>query len=131
MITLNNPFMTTPAKASLGTGLALALRLFLLLPAICLLWPSASPAATSPILPASVLTYHNDNFRTGQNTNEAILTPTNVGSTNFARLFSQAVDGVVFAQPLVAANVAIPGRGVHNVVFIATEHDSVYAFDAD
>lgn len=102
---------------------------FLLLSAF-LLW-SNTQAATPPILPVSVLTYHNDNFRTGQNTNEAILTPANVATTNFARLFSQPVDGVVFAEPLVVANLSIPGRGVRNVLFIATEHDSVYAFDAD
>ena len=79
----------------------------------------------------AVLTYHNSNARTGQNTNEMILTPANVSSTNFGLLFNYPVDGQVFGQPLVMTNVAILSRRVHNVLFVATEHDSVYAFDAD
>ena len=78
----------------------------------------------------SVTTYHNDNARTGQNTQETILTPANVNSRQFGMLFTVPVDGVVYAQPLYLAGVTIAG-GTHNVAYVATEHDSVYAIDAD
>jgi len=78
-----------------------------------------------------VVTYHYDNLRTGQNVNETILTPANVNSTKFGKLGSFTVDGRVDAQPLYLSAVAIPGIGAKNVLYVATEHDSVYAFDAD
>ena len=80
------------------------------------------------IAQVSVTTYHNDNSRTGQNTQETVLTPAAL-KNGFGKLFSVAVNGQVYAQPLVLSNVSI-GGGTHNVVYVATENDSVYAFDA-
>jgi hypothetical protein len=77
------------------------------------------------------ITQHNDISRTGQNLNEAILTPALVRSPGaFGKLFAQQVDGYIYAQPLYVQGVTINGA-VHNVVYVATEGDSVYAFDAD
>ncbi len=79
---------------------------------------------------AGVYTYHNDLARDGANTREYGLTPTSVGTLTFGKLSSCAVDGAVYAQPLWVSNLATNG-GTHNVVFVASQHDSLYAFDAD
>jgi uncharacterized repeat protein (TIGR01451 family) len=80
---------------------------------------------------AGVFTHHNDNQRTGQNLNESVLTLSNVNSASFGKLAGFTIDGIAHASPLYAASVNIPGVGLRNVVYVATEHDSVYAFDAD
>jgi PQQ-like domain len=77
----------------------------------------------------NVTTYHNDNLRTGQNTSETTLNDSYVAGPSFARIFQTTVDGQIYAQPLVLSSVSI-GGGTHNVVYVATENDSVYAFDA-
>jgi hypothetical protein len=79
----------------------------------------------------SVTTYHNSLDRSGQNLKETILTPANVNPAQFGKIFTRQLDGSVYAQPLYMPSVNIPGKGIHNVVFVATEGDSVYAFDAD
>jgi hypothetical protein len=80
---------------------------------------------------AQVLTSQYDNARTGANLHETVLIPQNVNAGQFGKLFSFPVDGDVYAQPLYVASVEVPGKGKRNLIFIVTEHDSVYAFDAD
>ncbi|HTC94519.1 MAG TPA: Ig-like domain-containing protein [Terriglobales bacterium] len=80
---------------------------------------------------ASVLTFHNDGQRTGLNPNESVLSPANVNPATFGKLFSYPVDGQLYAQPLYVPGLANIAGATHNVVFAATEHNTVYAFDAD
>src|SRR5262249_28409017 len=76
-------------------------------------------------------THHNDHARTGQNLVETVLTPANVRPATFGKLFSYQLDGAVYASPLYVAGVTMPIAGLRNVVYVATQHDSVYALDAD
>lgn len=78
-----------------------------------------------------VTTWHYDNQRTSQNITESLLTPQNVNTQTFGKLFTQPVDGIIAGHPLYLPALSILGKGTYNVVFVATMHDSVYAFDAD
>ncbi len=81
--------------------------------------------------PVSVLTWRYDLTHSGANTSETVLTPANVNVNSFGKLFAQTVDGSVYAQPLYVPGLAMSDGQIHNVLFIATENDSIYAFDAD
>ena len=108
---------TLTASNSLGTTNSL--------PAILTVLPPPNPSALN------VLTYHNDNTRQGANTNEVLLTLANVNVSTFGRLLAYPTDGLIIAQPLYVSGLVIPGQGTHDAVIVATENDSVYAFDAD
>src|SRR2546430_5004460 len=82
------------------------------------------------MLSVNVTTWHNDLTRQGLNTNETVLTPANVNSGTFGKLFSYAVTGQIYAEPLYVSNLNMGALGTHNVVFVATENNDVYAFDA-
>ncbi len=96
-------------------------------------WDDITVASSNGTLVSgpNVLTYHNDQARTGQNTGESLLTPSNVASSTFGKLFTRPVDGYVLAQPLYVNGQFVSGSGFHNVVVAATEEDSVYLFDGD
>ena len=101
-------------------------------------WPKAALAAVLLLMStggrrafAQVTTSQYDNARTGANVHETRLTPANVNPAQFGKLLTFRVDGDIYAQPLYVPRLEIPGKGIQDVVFVATEHDSVYAFDPE
>jgi hypothetical protein len=89
-------------------------------------------AAGQPQTNITVPTWHNDNWRTGRNARETILTPTSINSpSKFGKMCTAVTDGQIYAQPLVVANVTIHGKSYGNVIYVATQNDSVYAFDGN
>ena len=102
----------------------------LLVPSLLLAQVSAPKQIGASASPINVLTYHNDIGRTGLMPLETILTPANVNSTTFGKVNFLPTDGKVDGEPLYASNVTINGV-IHNVLYVVTEHDSIYAFDAD
>jgi hypothetical protein len=104
--------------------MTLRMRIFLVVSGALLL-------SVTTLAQTSVITQHNDAARTGANLTETILTTTNVNVSEFGKLFERTVDDEIYGQPLHVDGVNIPGVGVRNVVYVATNNDSVYAFDAD
>ena len=92
---------------------------------------SSATLTANAVTGIDVITYHYDNRRTGQNTSESTLTPANVTPSKFGKLGSFNVDGRVDGQPLYLSNVTVPGKGAKNILYVVTEHDTVFAFDAD
>src|SRR5258706_1161355 len=118
-------------RRSLPARIALLSSAFLFLSLLSALIVRREMPVRAALSFKGVLTYHNNNMRTGRNSSEILLTLNNVNSTTFGKLFVIPTDGRVDAQPLYAPNVTIPGKGAHNVLFVATEHGTVYGFDAD
>src|SRR5579863_9146854 len=114
-------FHNSSQNVSRCAVLALAAATFLLVG----LFPGSAWAQVS------VTMERNDASRTGANLNETALTTSNVNVNQFGKLYSYAIDGSLFAQPLYVPSVVIPGQGTHNVVYVATMNDVIYALDAD
>lgn len=91
----------------------------------------SAPVTVVNVAQSAVLTYHNDDARDGAYTQEVTLMPSNVNSSQFGKLVSYAVDGQIYGQPLYVPQLQIPNQGTRDVVFVATQNNSVYAFDAD
>jgi len=102
----------------------------LLIAAILAVTLPAQPKKPAPLPRPQILTAQYNNARTNANLAETILTPRNVNAKQFGKLFVLPVDGDVTAQPLYVPNLPIPGQGIHDVLFVITAHDSIYAFDA-
>jgi hypothetical protein len=120
---------TVPARIVMVSSVILLFSLLASLLAMLILHREISVGAALEF--TGVLTYHNDSLRTGRNTSETTLTLKNVNSTTFGKLFVIPTDGLVDAQLLYVPDVSIPGKGSHNVLFVASEHDTVYGVDAD
>ena len=97
---------------------------------VIILWLAGGVPAFAQTLLTDVVTYHNDNARTGQNLTETGLTLANVNAGAFGKVLFLSTDGKVDAQPLYLSALSIP-VGTRNMVYVATEHGSVYGFDAD
>ena len=96
-------------------------------------WVPSRPVSLRWVIghPPAVLTQHNDNARTGAMLSEMALSPLTVTRRSFGKVFTRRVDGEIYAQPLVVSDVDMPQQGIRNVVYVATMHNSVYAFDPD
>ena len=116
--------MTRNATSYLLPGLALGI-------AASAIVPAAAQTLALPANPPAILTQHDNTARTGANRQEMMLTTANVNTASFGKLFSRNVEGYLYAQPLYVPNLKMADGKIHNVVFLATSHNSVYAFDAD
>ena len=121
------------SRSPLNVRIFLVLILLILIAGLYLGGRTVGGASHQPLaIPGgvSVLTFHNDNLRTGQNLNETLLNTSNVNAQHFGKRVSYPVDGQVYAQPLFVPALTLKGHQ-YNVVYVATENDSIYAFDAD
>jgi len=116
------------ALSKMGANRMFALAAGAVLLRSCLL---CTPLLSQSPTPVTVPTWRYDMTHAGQNTNETALTPANVNVKSFGKLFSVKVDSTVYAQPLYVPGLTMSDGHVHNVFFVATENDSIYAFDAD
>ena len=126
-ICCEHSFAGSSARPFASAG-KISFLLGLLVLAFCGMTPRLAAQTPTPVL---VPTWRYDLTHAGANTQETALTPANVNVNTFGKLFSLTVDGSVYAQPLYVPGLTMSDGLVHNVLFVATEHDSIYAFDAD